>query len=67
MTVPSWLHFAVYELGQHEIEGGTDNPRIQEYLASVGMVAAAVEKAIRKLIDEATAAENEDADDEDLI
>lgn len=28
---------------------------------------AAVEKAIRKLIDEATAAENEDADDEDLI
>ena len=38
--VPSWLHFAVYELGQHEIEGGTDNPRIQEYLASVGMVAA---------------------------
>lgn len=28
---------------------------------------AAVEKAIRKLIDEVTAAENEDADDEDLI
>jgi uncharacterized protein (TIGR02594 family) len=36
MKVPAWLMVALNELGQKEISGDGNNPRILEYLATVG-------------------------------
>jgi uncharacterized protein (TIGR02594 family) len=32
-----WMHFAFQEFGQKEVGGNRDNPRIKEYLKTVGM------------------------------
>jgi len=37
LPLPAWLTIAQGELGVHELPGSTDNPRVLEYLATVGM------------------------------
>lgn len=37
-NIPSWLILAVGELGQKEVSGKESNPRIVEYLTSVGQL-----------------------------
>lgn len=35
--IPYWLTVAIDELGEHEIAGDANNPRIQEYLSTVNL------------------------------